>query len=335
MQAGNEQHEGAIKGDLHLLTSAHSAPQWGTPAGHFIFTGQAQLGGHKTGTHGALQGISRCTLQGTQSLQLTAPDSTSHMGGVCLCRTPCLQHPQAPADPQSSTQSARHRSALPSSGRDSAAPRQAYWAALHAPAACKVLALAWTWLFRHLFSHHDRRQLLRCRLPTPCLDELQRPLHYSSCCHRIDKLLRQRLLQPNPLPGPLLQEGGSCGLSCGPTSASKPGVQAHFMCEQLAHRVRQLSLEKQVCPCCLAAPSCVDRVPRVPVHVWLPEARKTSLATESPGSACLCNRSICMAHLLKRAQEQGTAVVLGLEECWSCYLPPPSKAEQPATKLLL
>ena len=70
------------------------------------------------------------------------------------------------------------------------------------------------------------------------------------------------------------------------------------------------------------------------MHVWLPEAHKTSLAIESPGIACLCNRSICMAHLFKRAQEQGTAVVLGPEECWSCYLLP-SKAEQPATELLL
>ena len=92
-------------------------------------------------------------------------------------------------------------------------------------------------------------------LPTPHLDKLQRPLYCIPCCQRLDKLLRERLLQPNPLSGPLLQEGASCGPSCGPTSASKPGLQAHFMCEQLAHRVRQLSLEKQVCLCCLAAAS--------------------------------------------------------------------------------
>ena len=74
--------------------------------------------------------------------------------------------------------------------------------------------------------------------------------------------LRQKLLQPNPLPGHLLQEGASCGPSCGPTTASKPGLQAHFMCEQLAHRVRQLSLEKQVRLCCLAAACCAGKVPQ-------------------------------------------------------------------------
>ena len=165
-------------------------------------------------------------------------------------------------------------------------------------------------------------------LPTSRPDRLQKPLHCCPHCQRLDMDLRQRLLQANPLPGSLLQEGASCGPSCGPASASKPGLQAHFMCEQLAHRVRQLSLEKQVRLLCLAAASFAGEVPVIPVHAWRPEVDRGALPPDLEGR---CNRRICTVHLFKRAQQHWATVVLEAKECWSCCLPS-SNVEQKKRK---
>ena len=138
-------------------------------------------------------------------------------------------------------------------------------------------------------------------LLTSRLDRLQKTLHCWPRCQRPDTLMRPRPLQLNPGPEMLLQEGASCGPSCGPTSDSKPGLQAHFMCEQLAHRVRQLSLEKQVRLCCLAPGSYANEVFMVPIHNRLPEVHVGALLPDLWG-LCVCAIDKCTVHLFKHAQ---------------------------------
>ena len=98
-------------------------------------------------------------------------------------------------------------------------------------------------------------------LPTPSLDKLTSCRGHCISAPAANASTGKGCCSPTLSLDSLLQEGASCGPSCGPTSASKPGLQAHLMCEQLAHRVRQLSHEKQVCLCCLAAASSAGEVP--------------------------------------------------------------------------